>query len=123
MSLQTILQEMQREEKIDKSINAIMNRFLKTRTNRKYRVVSSREQAHAILIFKRNNLSTYSFILNEENNENIDALEQDNNITLVYLKSTNPHDAKRVTQGDIKNIIPAKKNFFLIFEILVLKNL
>ena len=108
-TLQELHREMQREEKIDKSINSIITRFLKARTNRKYRIVSSREQSHALLVFNHNNLSAYSFILNEENNESINALEHDNNITLVYLKSTNPHDAKKATYGDIKNIIPAKK--------------
>ena len=28
---------------------------------------------------------------------------------MVYLKNKNPHDTKRATRGDIKNIVPAKK--------------
>ena len=109
MSLQTIQQEMQQEAKIDKTINGIVNRLLKYNENKKYRIVSSKKQSDAILVFNRYNLSTYSFVLNEENNEDIIRYERDNRITMVFLKNKNPHDAKRATYGDIRNIIPAAK--------------
>ena len=110
MSLQTIQQEMQQEAKIDKTINGIVNRLLKYNENKKYRIVSSKKQSDAILVFNRYNLLTYSFILNEENNEALNEYERDSRITMVYLKNKNTHDAKRATYGDIRNIVPAKQN-------------
>ena len=109
MSLQTIQQEMQQEAKIDKTINGIVNRLLKWNENKRYRIVSSRKQSDAILVFNRYNLSTYSFVLNEENNEALNEYEHDSRITMVFLKNTNPHDTKRATLGDIRNIVPAAK--------------
>ena len=110
MSLQTIQQEMQQEAKIDKAINGIVNRLLKYNENKRYRIVSSRKQSDAILVFKRYNLSTYLFVLNEENNEALNEYERDSRVTMVFLKNTNPHDTKRATLGDIRNIVPAKQN-------------
>ena len=77
--------------------------------------MQTRKQADAILVFFRENIANFSFFLNEENNEALNKFEHDKNITLVYLKSTNPHDAKRSTYGYIKNILPAlkkEKKFF-----------
>ena len=110
MSLQTIQQEMQQEAKIDKTINGIVKRLLKCNQNNRYRIVSSKKQSDAILIFNRYNLSTYSFVLNEKNNEALNEYERDSRITMVYLKNKNTHDAKRATYGDIKNILPVKQN-------------
>ena len=84
MSLQTILQEMQQEAKIDKTSDSITKRLLKFKENKKYRIVSSRSQSDAILIFNRYNLSTYSFVLNEENNEALNKFEQDSRVTMVF---------------------------------------
>ena len=110
MSLQTIQQEMQQEAKIDKTINGIVNRLLKYNENKKYRIVSSKKQSDAILVFNRYNLSTYSFILNEKNNEAVNEYERDRRITMVFFKNKNTHDTKRATYGDIKNIVPVKQN-------------
>ena len=115
MSLQAIQQEMQQEAKIDKTINGIVKRLLKSNQNKKYRIVSSKKQSDAILVFNRYNLSTYSLVLNEENNESLNELERDRDITMVYLKNKNTHDAKRAIYGDIKNILPAKQNIKKIF--------
>ena len=109
MSLQTIQQEMEQEAKIDKAIDGIINRLLKYNENRKYRIVSSRKQSDTILVFNCYNLSTYSFVLNEENNEALNEHERDSRITMVHLKNKNTHDAKRATYGDIRNIVSAAK--------------
>ena len=108
MSLQTIQQEMEQEAKIDKCIDGMVKRFLKQ--NRKYRIVQTRNQSDAVLLFIRSNLSNYSFVLNEENNEDLDRYERDNRITTVFLKNKNPHDNKRSTFGDIKKYLPASKS-------------
>ena len=108
MSLQTIQQEMEQEAKIDKTIDGMVKRFIKQ--NRKYRIVQTRQQANAILVFIRTNLSNYSFVLNEENNEDIIRYERDNRITMVFLKNKNPHDNIRSTYGDIKKCLPATKS-------------
>ena len=69
-----------------------------------------KKQSDAILVFNRYNLSTYSFVLNEENNESLNELERDSHITMVYLKNKNTHDTKRATYGDIRNTLPVKRN-------------
>ena len=115
MSLQTIQQEIQQEAKIDKTINRIVNRFLKYNENKKYCIVSSKRQSDAILVFNHYNLSTYSFVLNEENNEALNEYERNSHVTTVYLKNKNPHDAKRATYGDIKKTVSMKQNIKKIF--------
>ena len=105
-----IQEEIDAEAKIDKTINATINRFLKYKENKRYRIVSSKKQSDSILVFNRHNLSTYSLVLNEENNEALNKYERDSRITMVYLKNKNTHDAKRATYGDIKNIVPVKQN-------------
>ena len=110
MSLQAIQQEMEQEAKIDKSINSTIKRFLKQNGNKRYRIVSCRKQSDLIIVFNRYNLSTYSFVLNEENDEALNKCERDNRFTMVYLKNKNPHDAKRTTYGDFKKSAPASKS-------------
>ena len=106
MSLQAIQQEMQQEARIDKAINSIVKRFLKQKQNNKYRIVSTREECTAMLIFIRSNLSAYSFILNDDK---IDSYVSNDRITIIYLKNKNPHDSKKATIGDIKNVASVKK--------------
>ena len=123
MSLRTIQQEMEQEAKIDKAIDGIINCLLKYNENKRYHIVSSRKQSDAILVFNRYNLSTYSFVLNEENNAALNEYERDSRITMVYLKNKNTHDAKRATYGDIRNLLPAaKQNIKKLFFIYILKN-
>ena len=107
--IREIQQEMQQEAKIDKAINNIVKRLLKQNQNRKYRIVSTRKEASALLIFIRSQLSSYSFVLNEENNETLDRYEHDDRITIIFLKNKNPHDSKNATRGDINKNASAKK--------------
>ena len=110
MSLrQQIEEEMQREAKIDKIIESIKRRFLKQQVNRKYRIVSTRKEADAILIFNRNDISNYSFVLNADWAEETAQIISLNSSTVFYLKNRNPRDSKTSTLGDIKNIAARKK--------------
>ena len=107
--IQSIQQEIEQEAKIYKRVDRIVKRFLKQPINRKYRLVSSRDEAHVILIFNRSNLSSYSLILNEKGNQTIALCENTPFITMKFLKNTNPHDFRTSTIGDINNIAPPKK--------------
>ena len=107
--IRELKQEMQREAEIDKKINGFVKRFLKQSQNRKYRIVSTRKEATAILIFIRSDLTRYNFVLNEEDNESLNRYESDDRITMIFLKNKNPHDSKNTTLGDIKKNAPLKK--------------
>ena len=110
MSLQLqIEQEIQREAKIDKRIDSIVKRILKYSENRKYRIVTRRKDADAVIVFIRSDLSKYNIVLNEENNEHLNNHEHDARITMIFLKNKKPHDSKKATLGDIINVQPAKK--------------
>ena len=108
MSLQQIQREIQQEGEIDKKIDSMVKRILKQKSNNKYRVVSTKKDSDVALVFVRSNLSKYH-IVSTSNNEDIEWFENDNRITLIYLKNRNPHDSKRCTIGDIKNVAPPKK--------------
>ena len=107
MSLQQQIQrEIDEEARIDRRIEKIKKRFFKNPINRKYREAKSKDDAHAILIFERNNLSKYSIVLNKEDLA-ITHCERDPGMVLIYLKSTNPHDTMTGVIGDIRqNHIP-----------------
>ena len=107
--LRQIQEEMEREAKIDRAIESIKRRFLKQQVNKKYRIVSTRKEADALLIFDRNDLSKYSFALNEDYCNSLTQLISLNSSTVVYLKNRNPRDSKTSALGDIKNIAPRKK--------------
>ena len=109
VTLQAIQEEMQQEARIDKAIDGIIKRLLKRNENKKYRIVSTRKEATSILIFDRFDLSNYSFVLNDENNEELRRLISDSRVTVVYLKNKNPRDSKSSTIGDIKSVAPPKK--------------
>ena len=103
MSLQ---QQIQREIDEEARIEKIEKRFFRNPLNRKYRKVKSRDEAHAILVFDRHNLSKYYIIINKEDAA-ITNCERDPNMVLIFLKSTNPHDVTNGIIGDIKqNHIP-----------------
>ena len=107
MSLQRqIEEEIQREAKIDKTIENIKKRFLRQPTNRKYRIVSTRKEADAALLFNRLDLSKYNIVLNAEV---LEICENKPNVTTIFLKNKNPHDAKASTYGDIRKTAPGYK--------------
>ena len=108
MSLQQRIQrEIDEEARIDKRIEALKKHFLRQHANKKYRIVSTRKEADAILFFNRTNLTKYNIMLNEDINEEtkevLESCEHNPYITLVFLKNKNPHDAKLATCGDIRS--------------------
>ena len=93
----------------DKRIKQQVKTFLRT-SNNMFKQVKTFEEASAILVFLKSNLSRYNIILKEEANKEMfdDHLED---IVQIYLKHTNPHDRKNATMGFIKMIPPCKSIF------------
>ena len=108
--IREIQQEMQQEAKIDKAIDAKVNKWLKT--NKAYRKADSRKDATALLIFIRANLSRYNFVFNEKNNETLDLYEHDEKLTVIFLKNKNPHDNNKTTLGQINRNTTSSKKFY-----------
>ena len=105
-TLQQIEEEIQREVRIEKRIENIKNKFLKH--NRKYRLVETKDKAHAFLVLNRNDLSTFHLISDEE--ETISKLENTPELVVFLLKNTNPHDSRKTTNGDIrKKLTPSAR--------------
>ena len=109
-TLQQIQEEIQREAAIDAKIEKLKNNFIKQPANRKYRIIPTKKDADAVLLFNRSNLTRYNIILCKENNKFIDACDEEPSIIMIYLKNKNPHDAKASTYGDIKKTKPWKKS-------------
>ena len=110
MSLQQqIEEEIQREAKIDRRIETIVKRLLKYCENRKYRLVSTRKEADGVFIFNRSDLTKYTVVLNEEDNERLNSYVYNPNITMIFFKNKNPHNGRKTTLGDIRNAYQAKK--------------
>ena len=106
-TLQQIEEEIQREVRIEKRIENIKKKFLKH--NRKYRLVETKDKAHAFLVLNRNDLSTFHLISYEEE-ETISKLENNPELVVFLLKNTNPHDSRKTTNGDIrKNLTPSAR--------------
>ena len=103
--------EMQLEAEIDKKIEKLKKSFLKQPSNRKYRIIPTKDGADAVLLFDRSDLRTYNIVLCKDNNEFIEMCDREPTITKIYLKNKNPHDAKATTLGDIRKSAPRKKNY------------
>ena len=107
-----IQEEIDREAKIDKAIDRILKRILKTPKYKHYHIINERQNADALIIFKRYDLIFYNVILNDnKKNDFIDFVITDSNFKVFYLKNKNTHDAKRATYGDIKEIASIKKSY------------
>ena len=107
MSLQQQIQrEIDEEARIDKRIESMKKRILKQPGNRKYRILSTNNGADAALVFVSKNLTKYSIVLYEENNEILNGFENDSRFSMIFLKNKNPHDTKLTTYGYIKAMGP-----------------
>ena len=106
-----IEEEIQREAEIDKRIENIKKRFLKQQASKKYRIIPTKKDADAVLLFNRSDLRNYNIVLCKENNEFIEMCDNESTITTIFLKNKNPHDAKASTYGDIRKTNPKKKNY------------
>ena len=111
MSLQQqIEEEMQREAKIDKAIDAKLRRWFKA--NKSYKRVYSRAESTGLLIFIRSNLANYTFIYNNYTNESIPIFETDQRVTVVYVKNKNHHDSNKTTLSNINRSMVSNKKFY-----------
>ena len=101
--------ELEREKEIDANIKKMAKRFLKR--NKQFRRVKTRNEATAILMFLRSDLSTFWVVLKDkDNNDLIDNPE--GSVTRIYLKHSNPHDRTNTTRGLIdRQMVSVKKNY------------
>ena len=99
--LQQIKEEMQREAEIEKRIENMKKRILKRQEYKKYRVIPTRKDADAVIVFDHENLPKYNFIVYKENGYYLNDFENNHSATIVYLKNKNPRDAKSSTIGHV----------------------
>ena len=115
MSLQLrrqIEEEMEREAEINRKIEIYKRKFLKEKGNSKYRIVSTRKEANAVIIYDRTNIKSCTLILNSEKDKEIDDCERSDRYTLVFLKNKNPRDTRLTTIGDMHKNVEQHKNKF-----------
>ena len=98
------------EHQIDLDTEKIFSRWLKQ--NKHFRRVKTREEATAIFIFHREDLSRYNLIYNNDINDKIEKLINDKSLTLIYIKNTNLHDKNRATLGHIKRKVASAKKIY-----------
>ena len=97
-----IEEEMEREAEIDRKIEIYKRKFLKEKCNRKYRIVSTRKEANAVIIYDRTNIKMCSLVLNSEKDKALDECERSDRYTLIFLKNKNPRDTLLTTLGDMQ---------------------
>ena len=94
---------MDKSKKVNKSINLFF------KLNKNFKEVKTYEEATALIVFLKTNLSHFNVVIKEEVNE--DIFSSDMIYQTVYLKNTNPHDRKNATMGCIKKITPCKRRY------------
>ena len=102
-----IQQEIDREAKIDRMIEAKVKKNLKE--NRQFYRVSQRKGCDGIMIFYRDNLLKYYMVLNGEKNTFLDDPNFLDGITLVFVKNKNKHDNTLHTYSFLIDCEPSKK--------------
>ena len=94
---------MDRDPKIDKYIK----KNLKSHKN--FKEVKTIDEANALLIFFKHNLSQYLFIIKNDVTKKL--ISSDVFYRTVFLKNTNPHDSKNTTLGSINKIASRKQRY------------
>ena len=102
-----IQEEIDREVKIDRLIEAKTKKFLKE--NKQFYRVGQRKGCDAIMVFYRDDLSRYHIKLNVELNDYIDRLDEFPRATLIYIKNKNKHDNRLHTYSFLRDSAPSKK--------------
>ena len=102
-----IQQEMDREAKIDRMIEAKTKKFLKE--NKQFYRVGQRKGCDAIMVYYRDDLSRYHIKLNVELNDYTDRLDELPRATLIYIKNKNKHDNRLHTYSFLRESAPSKK--------------
>ena len=96
-----IQQEIDREAKIDRLIKCKIKFFFKNK--RQFKRVYRRDDCDAVLIFYRDNLSYFNFVLNgEEEPFVMNDPNAADKIVVIYVKNKNTHDSKQHTYSSIK---------------------
>ena len=98
---QQIQNEIEREAKIDRMIEAKTKKFLKK--NKQFYRVDETEDYDAILIFYRNDLTNYQIYLKVEIENCTDCLDILPKVTLIYIKNKNKHDNRLHTYSFLKD--------------------
>ena len=107
MDIQAIEREIQQEAKIDKTIEKLTTRWFKQ--HKHFRRVDTREKSTAMIIFNRAELHKYTLIYNEENNPTLDSYMNDDRLTVIFVRNTNPRDRNKNTLGCIRKMDISKK--------------
>ena len=98
---QQIQNEIDREAKIDRMIEAKTKKFF--RKNKQFYRVDQMEDYDAILIFSRDDLTKYQIYLKVEIENCTDRLDILPRVTLIYIKNKNKHDNRLHTYSFLKN--------------------
>ena len=102
--LQQIQREMEEEARLERFIEKRKHKILKLPENRRYRLVDSKDKAHAFLVIDRNELDKYSIFANEDD-EVITKMEESSDLYVFPLRNTNPRDSKKSTAGYIRSTL------------------
>ena len=102
-----IQEEIDREAKIDRLIEAKTKKFLKE--NKQFYRVGQRKGCDAIMVYYRDDLSRYHIKLNVELNDYTDRLDELPRATLIYIKNKNKHDNRLHTYSFLRESAPSKK--------------
>ena len=103
-----IQQQIDREAKIDRLIECKIKKKKKKKkkkikNKRQFKRVYRRDDCDAVLIFYRDNLSYFNFVLNgEEEPFVMNDPNAADKIVVIYLKNKNTHDSKQHTYSSIK---------------------
>ena len=101
-----IQEEMDREAKIDQTIESMVKKNLKR--NKQFYRVPELNGCDAVLFYFRNDLTRYHIKLYKEGNEAFKMLHELRGMTFVYLKNKNTHNVKLHTHAFIKASTPFK---------------
>ena len=99
-----IQEEMDREAKIDRLIEAKTKKFLKH--NKQFRRVDHYTNCDATIIYCRDDLTRWYIRLSHEDNYPIEDLDK---VTCVYIKNKNKHDNALHTYSFLSDRAPSKK--------------
>ena len=103
---QQIQEEMDREAKIDQTIESMVKKFLKR--NKQFYRVPELNGCDAVLFYFRNDLKRYHIKLYREGNEAFKKLHELRGMSFVYLKNINTHNVKLHTHAFIRASTPFK---------------
>ena len=99
-----IQEEIDREAKIDRLIEAKTKKFLKA--NKQFYQVPELKDCDAVLFYFRDDLTRFHIRLSHEDNYPIEDLDK---VTCVYIKNKNKHDNRLHTYSFLRNRAPSKK--------------